>query len=182
MARLGADLKQRVIDSMRSTWNTVYQFTTFGRADDNLEQEVGQVIEKQIQRQRMESVSSGLNEYEDLEFEAGCLNQGRRVDHVLQEAPLESLNEYVSAITSHVMYWDSEDTVLLILKEIYSTMGVSPDKQQYGGYGLPEDITPPSPSFQAQPWNLQNNNLNEARCSSNPSSVPPPPMSGFFRN
>lgn len=105
MARVGADLKQRIIDSMRSTWNTVYQLTTFGRADDNLEQEVGQVIEKQLERQRTESVSSCLNEFEDLEYNAGCLNQGRRIDHVLQEAPLESLNEYVSAITSHVMYW-----------------------------------------------------------------------------
>lgn len=105
MAKVGADLKQRIIDSMRSTWNTVYQLTTFGRADDNLEQEVGEVIEKQLERQRTESISSGLNEFEDLEFNSGCLNQGRRIDYVLQEAPLESLNEYVSAITSHVTYW-----------------------------------------------------------------------------
>lgn len=35
----------------------------------------------------------------------GKLNQGRRVDYVLQEAPLEFFNEYIFALTSHVCYW-----------------------------------------------------------------------------
>lgn len=35
----------------------------------------------------------------------GRLNGGRRVDYVLQEAPLEFFNEYLFALTSHVCYW-----------------------------------------------------------------------------
>lgn len=35
----------------------------------------------------------------------GRLNGGRRVDFVLQEAPLEFFNEYLFALTSHVCYW-----------------------------------------------------------------------------
>ena len=35
----------------------------------------------------------------------GSLNGGNRIDYVLQEAPLESFNEYLFALTSHVGYW-----------------------------------------------------------------------------
>ncbi|CAH8543119.1 unnamed protein product [Heterobilharzia americana] len=54
------------------------------------------------------------------------LNQGRRMDYVLQEAPLESFNEYLFALTSHAAYWDSIDTVLFILTEAYSDQGIVP--------------------------------------------------------
>lgn len=103
MARVGADIKQRLIDSMKSTWNTVYQLAMFGRADDALEQEVDNAIATHLEaRARTESV---CEEDPGTTLDLGVINQGRRVDHVLQEAPLESFNEYVSAITSHVCYW-----------------------------------------------------------------------------
>lgn len=35
----------------------------------------------------------------------GILNNGRRIDYVLQEAPFEFINEYIFALTSHVCYW-----------------------------------------------------------------------------
>lgn len=35
----------------------------------------------------------------------GKFNGGRRIDYVLQEAPLEIINEYLFALTSHVCYW-----------------------------------------------------------------------------
>jgi hypothetical protein len=35
----------------------------------------------------------------------GKLNQGRRIDYVLQHAPMEAINEYIFAFTSHVAYW-----------------------------------------------------------------------------
>jgi len=35
----------------------------------------------------------------------GALNEGRRIDYVLQEGPLASVSEYVSAIASHFGYW-----------------------------------------------------------------------------
>ncbi|KAG6465411.1 hypothetical protein O3G_MSEX015136 [Manduca sexta] len=58
---------------------------------------------------------------------SGRLNGGRRVDYVLQEAPLELINEYLFAMRSHVGYWESEDTMLLMLREIYDALGVQPD-------------------------------------------------------
>ncbi|GAV03438.1 hypothetical protein RvY_13861 [Ramazzottius varieornatus] len=48
----------------------------------------------------------------------GMLNGGERIDYVLQEAPLESLNQYLFALHSHAVYWDSEDTLLFMLRKI----------------------------------------------------------------
>ena len=42
---------------------------------------------------------------EDKVVQIGKLNSGNRIDYVLQEAPLESFNEYLFALTSHVGYW-----------------------------------------------------------------------------
>uniref|UniRef100_A0A671Q9S4 Phospholipid phosphatase 5-like n=1 Tax=Sinocyclocheilus anshuiensis TaxID=1608454 RepID=A0A671Q9S4_9TELE len=52
----------------------------------------------------------------------GMLNRGRRIDFVLQETPIESFNEYLFAIQSHLCYWGSEDTALLVLREIYGNI------------------------------------------------------------
>ena len=46
-----------------------------------------------------------------------------------QEAPFESLNEYMFAFASHLCYWESEDTVLFMCKEIYSWIGVAAVKR-----------------------------------------------------
>lgn len=42
----------------------------------------------------------------------GKLNGGCRIDYVLQEAPLESFNEYLFALTSHVGYWYECGTIV----------------------------------------------------------------------
>lgn len=50
---------------------------------------------------------------------AGRLNANGRIDYVLQEKPVELLNEYIFAFTSHANYWQNEDSALMVLKEIY---------------------------------------------------------------
>ena len=76
------------------------------------------------------------------------LNGGRRIDHVLQEAPLESFNEYLFALASHLGYWESEDTCLMIIKDIYEgQMGVKCDEAQVlaAGSVAYNDLTPFAP-------------------------------------
>ncbi|KAF4521134.1 hypothetical protein B566_EDAN011951 [Ephemera danica] len=131
MTRVGADLKERLVDSVRSTWNTVYQLAMFNRGE-TLEQEV--LAEQMLAQDAAMAEDAGLTDaYTDWGEPdtalMGKLNSGRRVDYVLQEAPLESFNEYLFALGSHVCYWESEDTMLLMLREIYSMLGVTPDKQ-----------------------------------------------------
>lgn len=124
MQRVGADIKKKFMDSVKSTWNTVYQMATFGGKTENLEQEIDRVLEGEINQQEMETNSTGSAEDLDPDMGPGRLNGGRRIDFVLQEGPLESINEYVFALGSHVCYWASEDTMLMMLREIYATMGV----------------------------------------------------------
>uniref|UniRef100_A0A8C1QSE0 DDHD domain containing 2 n=1 Tax=Cyprinus carpio TaxID=7962 RepID=A0A8C1QSE0_CYPCA len=62
-------------------------------------------------------------EQEERNFtKVGTLNRGRRIDFVLQETPIESFNEYLFAIQSHLCYWESVDTALLVLREIYGNI------------------------------------------------------------
>ena len=54
------------------------------------------------ERMRTESLSE---EDGQTDLPIGILNNGRRIDYVLQEAPFEFFNEYIFALTSHVCYW-----------------------------------------------------------------------------
>lgn len=58
-----------------------------------------------MNQQTMKDNSNSREPEADLNITVGKLNGGRRIDYVLQEAPLESFNEYISAISSHVCYW-----------------------------------------------------------------------------
>ncbi|XP_037805801.1 uncharacterized protein LOC119599926 isoform X2 [Lucilia sericata] len=81
-------------------------------------------------RPRTDSVSTHMSDdVVEIDLPLGKLNDSKRVDYVLQEAPLEFINEYIFALSSHVCYWDSEDTILFVMKEIYSGLGISPDSQ-----------------------------------------------------
>lgn len=42
---------------------------------------------------------------EEPQVKVGLLNGGNRIDYVLQEKPIESFNEYLFALQSHLCYW-----------------------------------------------------------------------------
>jgi DDHD domain len=42
----------------------------------------------------------------------GKLNQGRRIDYMLQEKEIEAANEYVAALAAHSCYWQEKDISL----------------------------------------------------------------------
>ncbi len=48
------------------------------------------------------AITSSVQEEDSLMSQ---LNQGRRVDFVLQERPIESFNDYLFALGSHYSYW-----------------------------------------------------------------------------
>jgi len=107
MARVGADLKQKLIDSVRQTWNSFYQLALFHKPDNQaLEREIDKVVEEQLQNTPNvpEQQQSGSDD-DGAELKVGNLNGGRRIDYVLQEAPFEYINEYIFALTSHICYW-----------------------------------------------------------------------------
>ncbi|XP_059215534.1 SEC23-interacting protein [Centropristis striata] len=134
LTRMGSDLKQGFISSLRSAWQTLNDFARAHTSTAQLQAELAMVanqIEEQEQRAREEQkIPEGPEptKEEEPQVKVGMLNGGNRIDYVLQEKPIESFNEYLFALQSHLCYWTSEDTALLILKEIYKTMGVHPEQ------------------------------------------------------
>ncbi|XP_065558770.1 phospholipase DDHD2-like isoform X2 [Artemia franciscana] len=149
VSKFTADIKQKFWDGLKTTISAVQSYTPISRipAISNFvgSMEPTQKVDDPIQLQSGSSTSGLVKDAQDafldegfaefrgsddpaiVNMHVGALNEGRRIDYVLQEGPLESVGEYVFAMASHVGYWQSEDTVLLILKEIYSDLGVSPD-------------------------------------------------------
>ncbi|KAK7110285.1 triacylglycerol hydrolase DDHD2-like [Littorina saxatilis] len=156
ISRMGTDIKQKIVDSIRSTWNTLNDFARAHRSDGTEGADGNQGLEKEVDQQ-VDSVMAEMAQHQDFdksdtasicsshdeEIPMGQLNEGRRVDYVLQEKPIESFNDYLFALTSHGCYWTSEDTVLLILKEIYSPLGITPIMPGPDGI-TPKPIMPPS--------------------------------------
>lgn len=148
MARVGADLKHKVFDSMKSTLNSFYQLAMFHKVDPPaLEAEVNHKIQSQLAATLEEDEPVEIQEETDICL--GQLNKGRRIDYVLQESPLEIINEYIFALASHVGYWESEDSILMILKEIYSLMEVQADNK-VPQQSMTIERPPPSPKGRKQ--------------------------------
>jgi len=125
MSRMGTDLKQKVMDSLKTVWGMASTIT-------------GSNTEETIVEEITQDRDSPTQELENNMLIQAQLNNGRRIDYVLQEAPMESFNEYLWSLASHLCYWQSEDTSLLVLKELYSIRHVSSDDQL--GY-----VAPPPP-------------------------------------
>ncbi|XP_076814334.1 triacylglycerol hydrolase DDHD2-like isoform X2 [Clavelina lepadiformis] len=138
LGRMGQELKQGIMRSVRLAIGSMQKFAQshWSQAQQNaeVEEEVKSMTEQIISEQQSHTVdadetASAASDsiLEDMGF--GKLNDGKRIDYVLQERPLESFNDYLFAFQSHLCYWNSEDTVLLMMKEIYGAIGVLSDNQ-----------------------------------------------------
>uniref|UniRef100_A0AAY4C8R8 Uncharacterized protein n=1 Tax=Denticeps clupeoides TaxID=299321 RepID=A0AAY4C8R8_9TELE len=137
LSRMGSDLKQGFISSLKSAWQTLNEFARAHTSSAQLQAQLA-IVANQIQEEEKKREDedeenkmvecSEVQKEEDPPVKIGMLNGGRRIDYVLQEKPIESFNEYLFALQSHLCYWESEDTALLILKEIYKTMGIYPEQ------------------------------------------------------
>uniref|UniRef100_A0A3Q1EYM8 DDHD domain containing 2 n=1 Tax=Acanthochromis polyacanthus TaxID=80966 RepID=A0A3Q1EYM8_9TELE len=125
LTRMSMDLKNNVLGSLRTAWQSFARLPVAALPPVD---EGESSIESNIQETQESSVSA--EQTEQPEIKMGMLNEGRRIDYVLQEKPIESFNEYLFAIQSHLCYWESEDTALLLLKEIYDKLGVAFEQPQ----------------------------------------------------
>lgn len=137
LTRMGSDLKQGFISSLKSAWQTLNDFARAHTSSAQLQAQLAIVADQieeeeksaqQQQEHKREVETPEPQREEDPQVKIGMLNGGNRIDFVLQEKPIESFNEYLFALQSHLCYWESEDTALLILREIYKTLGVHPDQ------------------------------------------------------
>ncbi|XP_076058267.1 triacylglycerol hydrolase DDHD2-like isoform X1 [Oratosquilla oratoria] len=116
IGRVGSDIKQLVLDTVSSTWNSLYS-KLYGGSQRELEQQVSEAIEQKMGQ--VEEEDESCHSHSKNHPPIGQLNNGRRIDYVLQEKPYETFNEYIFALQAHVSYWESEDTMLMMLKELY---------------------------------------------------------------
>ena len=133
MNRVSTDIKSKFMTSFKQVTETVCALNPLLKNINHkaIEQEVNEVLQQQLNKEKpQEQLDSPVKLTEnDENLPLGKLNNSKRLDYVLQEAPLEFFNEYLFALTSHVCYWESADTILFIVKEIYSSMGVEVDKE-----------------------------------------------------
>ena len=147
--KVGEDLKQKVYGQWRSAWSSLAEFARSTKlsgsgigmllAQDGLHAEeekmlVGDMVHEEADETTTATTSRAAEQSSTTttttsttsnKVNIGKLNRGRRVDYVLQESPIESFNEYLFAIASHVCYWESEDTLLIIIKEVFGLEYIS---------------------------------------------------------
>ncbi|RWS17102.1 phospholipase DDHD2-like protein [Dinothrombium tinctorium] len=116
--KVGSGLKHKVFESFKSTWNSINDFARRQRRSFPSIAEAQENNEQDTNNEQRSDELEAPDATENLTI--GQLNSGRRIDYVLQEAPIEFFNEYIFALASHACYWESEDTALMLLKELYS--------------------------------------------------------------
>uniref|UniRef100_A0A8C3JQ22 DDHD domain containing 2 n=1 Tax=Calidris pygmaea TaxID=425635 RepID=A0A8C3JQ22_9CHAR len=129
LTRMSVDLKNNLLGSLRVAWQSFTRapLPAVEGASTEAEGEAEAGVEKQPGQWGAEEPPAAVKEEASL-INVGRLNGGNRIDYVLQEKPIESFNEYLFALQGHLCYWESEDTVLLVLKEIYQTQGITLDQ------------------------------------------------------
>ncbi|CAF2628973.1 unnamed protein product [Rotaria sp. Silwood2] len=135
------DLKQKMLDSFKNTMISITDFVTSytgpmqGTATTTTIPSIDTqaTIEHTVANTELELNHANDDEethiYEWDNRPIGKLNQGRRIDYVLQHRPIEVINDYLFAFASHVSYWASEDTMLLIMKEVLKLDNFEPEPQ-----------------------------------------------------
>uniref|UniRef100_A0A8C3TIX8 DDHD domain containing 2 n=1 Tax=Chelydra serpentina TaxID=8475 RepID=A0A8C3TIX8_CHESE len=129
LTRMGMDLKNNLLGSLRIAWQSFTRSPMLAVEAAATQNEAEASLEKQTVHSDVKPEEPAATEKEDTApIHVGMLNGGHRIDYVLQEKPIESFNEYLFALQGHLCYWESEDTVLLILKEIYQIQGITLDQ------------------------------------------------------
>eukprot|EP00094_Tigriopus_californicus_P012726 TCALIF_12302-PA protein Name:"Similar to SEC23IP SEC23-interacting protein (Homo sapiens)" AED:0.13 eAED:0.13 QI:0/0.5/0.33/0.66/1/1/3/249/1076 len=164
------DFKQKIFDSFSATLNTMYNIAVGSSVDSTTNgksETLAQALEDSMKQNAEESEQADRMNPRTLE---SPLNSGKRIDFALQEAPLESFNEYLFALASHLVYWESEDTCLMIVKDIYEQMSILSDEAKVMNSVPYLDTTTQPPALQT---------LETLQQSKTPILAPPPvPMGG----
>jgi len=131
ITKVGGDMMKAGGDIIKNAWSTFSDtqafFKKLPRPSMNMIETTS--IQQQEHQEADVPQAKTLNEAEktetkpasitDEDCDFGRINKGKRIDYVLQESPFESFNDYLFALASHACYWESEDTLLLIVKQLY---------------------------------------------------------------
>lgn len=140
---MSEDFKQKVVEQFRTTWSSITELAKMPRlvgtarpeaitndpsvipllSDEPVESMITSSSELNVKIEEKATTSQESMQVQEIIEQPASnfrrLNDGRRIDYMLQERPIEMFNEYLFALASHACYWESEDTLLLLVKEVY---------------------------------------------------------------
>ncbi|KAI6661192.1 Phospholipase DDHD2-like isoform X1 [Oopsacas minuta] len=119
LERLGSELKQTIMYGVHSAVSSIQEFAKSHTMPEGTSKLIPPSIEEIKARQ---SISTSPEPPPPPPQFHSSLNQGQRVDYVLQVKGIEAINDYLFALSSHSCYWRSEDTVLFCLTKIFSSI------------------------------------------------------------
>jgi len=107
-------LWRQLVDTSWKTQQTVVEAFEASMAGMGL-------IDSTVESMDDSSVSSDMSSADSRtnRVNTGALNQGRRIDYMIQEREIENANEYVAALAAHSSYWTEKDLSLFIARQIY---------------------------------------------------------------
>jgi hypothetical protein len=106
LQQVSADIKTKLMSSVKNVTDTVCALNPLNKNINHkaIEKDVQQILNKQLSDETAGLDSPIDSPTSDRQLNLGLLNQSRRFDYVLQEAPLEFFNEYLFALSSHVSH------------------------------------------------------------------------------
>ena len=124
---------RKFLDETRRTQKNMIEAVEKGIMDIGLiDASTEGLVEEDDDDEDASSISSNDSKYQAVQ--CGNLNQGRRIDYMLQEKEIENANEYVFALSAHSSYWTQKDLSLFIARQIFRCRdGACRDED--GGFG-----------------------------------------------
>jgi hypothetical protein len=107
-------LWRQLIDT---TWKTQQTFVEAFEARMATMGLIDSAIDEQADDETSHSEMS--TDEQSVRVTTGHLNQGRRIDYMIQEKEIENANEYVAALAAHSSYWIEKDLSLFFARQIY---------------------------------------------------------------
>ena len=109
---------RKFLDETRRTQKNMIEAVEKGIMDIGLiDTSTEGLIEEDEEDEDVSSISSSDSKYQAVQ--CGNLNQGRRIDYMLQEKEIENANEYVFALSAHSSYWTQKDLSLFIARQVF---------------------------------------------------------------
>jgi len=110
-------LWRMIVEQTLKTQDTVLESLESGIAALGLLDEASNDFEGEEDGMRADSTPSNRSNHGNYVV-TGNLNNGQRIDYMLQEKEIENANEYVAALAAHSRYWLEKDLSLFIARQI----------------------------------------------------------------
>jgi DDHD domain len=138
-------LWRKLVQTTLQTQQSVIERFEAGIAGMGLLDSTGDVADDENQSQPSSTVNDDDRAATATHVVTGKLNQGRRIDYMLQEKEIEAANEYVAAFAAHSCYWQEKDLSLFVARQIYLSRLAHEQALHF------EDLLPSDDSIVPQP-------------------------------